>query len=215
MIDRATAPRLLAVALAVATAALAAGCGFLRRPEVHHYALEPITPAAPAAAVAGPPLGVDAVELPPGLDRREIVVRRADHRLDVRGTELWAASLETMVLHTLAFDLAGRLPAGMVVLPGQAQPAGGMWAIDVAFAELAAGPERQVVLDARWTLRAPGAADLGGRARIVEPLASLDSAEIAAGTSRALAALADRIVAELAGAAGGGAPSAPAVEPAA
>jgi uncharacterized lipoprotein YmbA len=195
-----TRRRPLAAAAALALLLLA-GCGFLRRPEIRHYAIEPIAPAAapaPPDVLAGPPLGVDAVELPPGLDRQGIVVRRADHRLEVRGTELWAASLETMVLHALALDLAARLPEGMVVLPGQAQPAGGMRSLDVVFAELAAGPERQVVLDARWVLRAPDQPDLAGRERLVEPLPSLDSAEIAAGTSRALADLSDRIVQSLA-----------------
>ena len=195
-----------AVALA---ALLLAGCGlFGGRKEIRHFAIEPLPPsgtpaAAPAApsvvaAPAGPPLGVDAVELPPGLDRQGIVVRRADHRLEVRGTDLWASSLETMVLHALAFDLAERLPEGMVILPGQAQPAGGMRSLDVVFAELAAGPEREFVLDARWTLRAAGEPDLVGHERIVQPLGSLDSDEIAAGTSRALADLSERIAAVLA-----------------
>jgi uncharacterized lipoprotein YmbA len=200
----ATLPRVAVVAL---LAALAAGCGGLfSRPEIHHYSLEVIAPAVPPAAAApGPPtavaplpVGISAIVLPPGLDRREVAVRRDDGRLDVRGTELWAAPLETLVLHTLAFDLAGRLPEGAVVLPGQTQPAGGLRSLDVAFEELAAGPERTFVLDARWTLRTPGAADLARRERIAAPLASLDSAEIAAATSRALAELADRLAAELA-----------------
>jgi len=199
--DRRTVPHAMAALLAVV---LLAGCGLMRRPEIHHYSLEVIAPAAPAAAapgppsaVAAPPVGLAAIVLPPGLDRQEVAVRRNDGRLDVRGTELWAAPLETLVLHTLAFDLAGRLPEGAVVLPGQTQPTGGLRSLDVAFEELAAGPEPVLVLDARWTLRTPGAADLARRERIAEPLASLDSAEIAAGTSRALAELADRLAPEL------------------
>jgi uncharacterized lipoprotein YmbA len=202
---RIAVPHALALLL---VAVLLAGCGLMRRPEIHHYSLEVIAPAAPAvpaatapgppSAVATPPVGLAAIVLPPGLDRQEVAVRRDDGRLDVRGTELWAAPLETLVLHTLAFDLAGRLPEGAVVLPGQTQPTGGLRSLDVAFEELAAGPEPVLVLDARWTLRTPGAADFARRERIAEPLASLDSAEIAAGTSRALAELADRLVPELA-----------------
>lgn len=195
------APVLPRVLLAAVLAAVLAGCGGLfSRSEIHHYSIPPIEPAAPAAtpgpagAGAGIPLGIDAIQLPPGLDRQEIAVRRDDRRLEVRGTELWAARLETMVLHTLAFDLARRLPEGAVVLPGQTQPPGPMRSLDVVFEELAAGPERVFVLDARWTLRTPDGPDLTRRERIAEPLRSLDSAEIAAGSSRALAALADRIV---------------------
>jgi uncharacterized lipoprotein YmbA len=200
--DRRTVPQAAVVLLAVV---LLAGCGLMRRPEIHHYSLEVIAPAAPVAVAPGPPaavaalpVGLAAIVLPPGLDRQEVAVRRDDGRLDVRGTELWAAPLETLVLHTLAFDLAGRLPEGAVVLPGQTQPMGGLRSLDVAFEELAAGPEPVLVLDARWTLRTPGAADLARRERIAEPLASLDSTEIAAGTSRALAELADRLAPELA-----------------
>lgn len=177
---------------------LAACGGLFGRSEIHHYSILPIDPSAPAASAAtGLPLGIDAIQLPPGLDRQEIAVRRDDRRLEVRGTELWAARLETMVLHTLAFDLAGRLPEGAVVLPGQTQPTGARRSLDVAFEELAAGPEPVFVLDARWTLRTPDAPDLTRRERIAEPLDSLDSTEIAAGSSRALAALADRIAAEI------------------
>jgi uncharacterized lipoprotein YmbA len=199
--DRRTVPQALAVLLA---AVLLAGCGLMRRPEIHHYSLEVIAPAAQAAALAPPspvaalPVGLAAIVLPPGLDRQEVAVRRDDGRLDVRGTELWAAPLGAMVLHALAFDLAARLPEGAVVLPGQARPAGAMRALDIAFEDLAAGPERVLALDARWTLRTPGAPDLTRREQIAAPLASLDSAEIAAGTSRALAELAERIAAELA-----------------
>ena len=178
------------------------GCGLMKRADVHNYALATMPPAAPPFALGGMPIGIGAVELPPGLDRREIVVRDADHRLDVRGTELWAAPLETMVLHTFAFDLADRLPEGMVVLPGQVQPAGGQRSIDLVFADLAAGPDAVLVLDVHWTVRSSpsGPAELAGHERLSEPLDSLDSASIAAGTSRALATLADRLVAAVAAA---------------
>ncbi|HEX2255059.1 MAG TPA: PqiC family protein [Thermoanaerobaculia bacterium] len=197
-------PPLAAIGLA---AVLLAGCGLFSRPEIEHYTLEAVPPAGPPAAVGGLPLGVAAVELPPGLDRQDIVVRGEEEgRLEVRGTELWAAPLGTMVLHTLAFDLAARLPEGMVVLPGQTRPAGGVRSLDVVFEELVAGPEPEVVLDARWTLLSAvaGEADLTGREQIREPVDSLDSADVAAGTSRALARLAERITAGLAGESTGG-----------
>ncbi len=189
--------------LAMLVVVMLVGCGgLLKRPEIRHYALTPVAAPATRVAVSGLPIGIGGIELPPGLDRQEVVVRTSDQRLDVRGHELWAAPLETVVLHRLAFDLAARLPEGIVVLPGQAQPAGGLRSLDLAFEDLAAGPQNELVLDLRWSLRAgvAGAVELAGHERIVEPLASLDSAEIAAGTSRALATLADRLAAALAGA---------------
>ena len=203
-----TRNRLAVAGLALALVA-AGGCGLMKRSEVRTYALAVAPPAAPApgslVTAAMPPVAIDTVELPPGLDRREIVVRTAGHQLDVRGTELWSAPLATLVLHTLALDLAERLPPGAVVLPGQLQPAGGQRSLELVFAELAAGPEPVLHLDVRWTLRETPAGPPGraGHERLAEPLGSLDSEAIAAGTSRALGALADRLAGELAGAPGG------------
>jgi uncharacterized lipoprotein YmbA len=171
---------------------LLAGCSLLSRSQVRIYTLEPLP--SHVANLRGVPIGIDSVELPPGLDRREIVVRQGDRELDVRMANLWQASLAPLVRHTLAFDLAGRLPDGMVVLPGAARPDGPVRSIDLAFQELAAGPDAKVVLDARWTLRQTGLADVTRRERIDIDIASLDSGNIASGISRALATLADRIV---------------------
>lgn len=190
----------------------AGGCGLMKRAEVHTYELSVAPGAAPASgpgaaatAWAPPalPVGIGTVKLPPGLDRRELVVRTAGHQLDVRGTELWSAPLETLVLHTLAFDLAQRLPPGAVVLPGQVQPAGGQRSLELVFVELAAGPEPVLLADVHWTLRAApaGPPERAGHERLSEPLDSLAGGAIAAGTSRALGRLADRLAAEVAAAA--------------
>ena len=172
-------------------ALLLSGCSFLKKTQSQFYSLEVIKPAAVTAprGAASVPIGIDGVELPPGLDRREIVARGADHRLELRGTNQWAAPLEDMVIHTLAFDLANRLPEGMVVLPGQAKPQA-MRPIYIVFEDLAAGQDNTFVLDARWTLDG-----VTRHERIPVQLASLETAEIVAGMSRALAELADRIAA--------------------
>jgi uncharacterized lipoprotein YmbA len=177
-----------------------AGCGLLKRADVSTYTLAVQPGTEHAVATGDLPVGIGTVELPPGVDRREIVVHVGDQRLEVRGTELWSAPFESLVLHTLAFGLAQRLPAGTVVLPGQVQPEGGQRSLDLVFAELAAGPEAVLVVDVHWTLRATAAGppERAGHERLEEPLGSLDSAAIAAGTSRALAALADRLAAAVA-----------------
>ena len=169
-----------------------AGCGFLSRSKSTFYSLDRIPPSAAVTGTRGTPVAIDAIELPPGFDRREVVLRKEGQQLDVRGNEQWSASLQAMVLHTLAFDLAARLPEGTVILPGQAIPPGATRSVSVVFEELAAGPEPRFVLDARWAV--------GGATRherIVVDLASLDSANIATGMSQALAQLADRMAAQL------------------
>ncbi|HLJ74547.1 MAG TPA: ABC-type transport auxiliary lipoprotein family protein, partial [Thermoanaerobaculia bacterium] len=105
----------------------------------------------------------------------------------VRSNELWSSTLSDQVLHTLAFDLADRLPAGMMILPGETKPAS-VHGLDIVFEQLAAGPDNKVTIDAR----------IGARTEHIEvPITSLDSANLASGTSQALAQLADRIVATM------------------
>ena len=174
---------------------LLTGCGFLSRgPKSEFYSLDTLPAEGARAAVAGTPIGVDGVELPPGLDRKDVALRGADHRLEVRGTHQWASPLEEMVIHTLAFDLANRLPEGMMILPGQAKPTGTMRSLYVTFEDLAAGPDGIFILDARWRLTAPGTPEVTRHERITVNAQSLESAAIAEAMSRAIATLADRIV---------------------
>ncbi|MCU1229483.1 MAG: hypothetical protein JWO97_2367 [Acidobacteria bacterium] len=174
----------------------APGCSFFSRSQSRFYSLDRIAPASVTAA-RGLPVAIEGVELPPGLDRREVVLRQADHQLQIRSAEQWSASLQPLVLHTLAFDLAARLPEGMVILPGAAKPLAPTRSIDVVLEELAAGPGNTVVLDGRWVLRENNRADVTHHERITIEVTSLDSANIATGMSQAVAALADRMAAEL------------------
>ena len=162
------------------------GCGFFSKsapPKL--YSLDRVAGA--TVATAGLPIGIDNVELPPGVDRRELVVRQPDNRLEVRANEQWSAPFRDLVLHTLAFDLAARLPVGMVIVPGEPRPATAR-AVSVSFEELAAHADRTVVLDARWIVQ-----NVAHHDRIVVNVPSLDAAAIAAGVSQALGGLADRM----------------------
>ena len=171
---------------------LATGCGFFSKSQSKFYSLEKIPPAS-VTNISGAPIAIDSIELPPGFDRRDIIVRKANQEIEVRGTNQWSASLEPLVLHTLAFDLANRLPAGMVILPGATKPVGPTRSISIVFEDLAAGPDAKVTLDARWTL-----AGVTQREQFEVTIDSLDSANIASGMSQAIATLADRMAAGLA-----------------
>jgi uncharacterized lipoprotein YmbA len=185
---------------ACALVLLLTSCGLLSKSKINVYKLDTIPSAAPVAAMLrAVPIAIDSLEIPPGFDRRDVVVRKADHQLDIRGTEQWSASMEPMVLHTLAFDLASRLPEGMVILPGQAKPLGPQRAIDVVIEEIAAGPENVAVLDTRWVVRENGRATTTHHERITIDLPALDSANVAMGFSRAIATLADRIAVHVGG----------------
>lgn len=190
MTVRRTIPILMTVLLAVL---LTTSCGVLKRPPNQFYSLETIDAGAKLPGNGPTPVGLDGIELPPGLDRRGLVLRGTDHRFEVRGTHQWASPLEEMVIHTLAFDLANRLPEGKVILPGQAKPQGAMRSLYVTFEDLAAGPDQIFVLDARWVLADPGRPELTRRERITVPMSSMESSQIVAAMSTALAQLADRI----------------------
>ena len=168
---------------------LTCGCGILKRVPNQFYTLDTI-PVETRVARTGAPVGLDTIELPPGIDRRGIVLSDKDNKLEVRGTHQWASPLEEMVLHTLAFDLANRLPDGLIVLPGQPRPSGAR-SLAVTFEDLAAGPENVFVLDARWTLgEGPTHHE-----RITVPLQSTETPAVVTGMSQALGMLADRIAA--------------------
>ncbi|HVG24058.1 MAG TPA: PqiC family protein [Thermoanaerobaculia bacterium] len=177
--------------VALVACLLASGCGLLKRTPNTFYALDTVAGAAARATIAGTPIGIDGVELPPGLDRREVTTRAEGNKLDVRGHHQWASPLEDMITHTLSFNLASRLPEGMVVLPGQAKP-GAMRSLYVTFEDLAPGPDNVFVLDARWTM-----GELVRHERITVPLQSAESAAVVAAMSQALGQLADRIAATL------------------
>ena len=177
---------------------LLTGCSFFGKSKSRFFALEPLA-GTPVTTVRGAPIAIDSLELPPGFDRREVVVRKANHELDIRNADQWSASLEPMVLHALAFDLASRLTEGMVILPGETKPLAPTRSVDVVVEEFAAGPESHVVLDARWILRETGKPDVTHHEQVTIDISSLDSANVAAGMSQALSTVADRIVAQLAG----------------
>lgn len=183
--------------LSIVVVILASGCGFFSRSQSRIYSLDRVAPAAAPAARSGLPVGLDGVELPPGFDRKEIVVRKTNQQLDVRSAEQWNASLEPLVLHTLAYDLASRLPLGMMILPGEPKPPSQVRTIDVAFEDFSAGPDAKITVDAHWIVKEPGRPDIAAHDRFTVSIPGLDSASVAAGTSQALGALADRIVASL------------------
>lgn len=176
---------------------LIGGCGFLKPQQKDYFTIDAIPPAGGRAEAAGAPVGIDTVQLPPAIERREVAVREESGQLDLRGRDLWGASLETLVMHALAFNLASRLPEGMVILPGQATPMSATRSIRLIAETFEAGPAEMVVLDARWILAGADGEGVTRHERIEVPIGSLESAEIANGMSLALAELADRIAAAL------------------
>ena len=126
-----------------------AGCA--SSPPTRFFALDPVSPGTAAAAGdTGTPVKVDAVHIPPALDRESMVRGESGNQLQISSQDRWAGDLGEMTRRVLTQDLAQRLPAGMVVAPESPAPAGARGlVIDVLTFQPQAG---EVVLDADWTL---------------------------------------------------------------
>ena len=119
-------------------------------PPTRFFALDPTSAAAPAAA-SGAPVKIDAVHIPPALDRNSMVRGESDNQLQISSEDRWAGDLGEMIRRVLTQDLAGRLPGDMVIAPDSPAPpnARGIVIDILTFQPQATG---EVVLDADWTL---------------------------------------------------------------
>jgi len=174
--------------------------GCASSPPVDYLDLEVVPPPSGSATpLAGAPLEVGRVTLPPELDRDELVRRTGAGRLEIVPSERWAAPLADLVRRTLAFDLAARLPPRQVVLPGEPRPPGPVRIVVVVLRQLATGGDG-ALLAGRWSI-VDGDAGTSLAVHDVE-LGPADGAAsgpgLAHATSVALGELADRISAELA-----------------
>jgi uncharacterized protein len=126
-----------------------AGCA--SSPPTRYFALDPVAAGAAAAASAtGTPVKVDAVHIPPALDRDSMVRGESNNQLQISSQDRWAGDLGEMIRRVLTQDLAQRLPSAMVVAPESPAPANARGlVIDILTFQPQAG---EVVLDADWTL---------------------------------------------------------------
>lgn len=180
-------------------AALLSGCA--SAPTVI-YTLDPAPPAsgAIAAAYAGPPVRVDAVHVPPAMDRPELVTTAGAERLQVHDLAHWAAPLGDLARRALAADLQARLPRGALIYPGSPKPqAARSLVVDLLTVAPAAGGA--TVADASWTLlpAVRGGPMRQRQVRLSTP-SSAGPGGLAADLSALMGQLADAIAADLAAA---------------
>jgi len=135
----------------IAVLALLTLAGCASSPPTRFFALDPVSPgSAAAAADTSAAVKVDAVHIPPALDRDSMVRGESDNQLQISSQDRWAGDLGEMIRRVLTQDLAQRLPSGMVVAPESPAPASARGlVIDILTFQPQAG---EVVLDADWTL---------------------------------------------------------------
>jgi uncharacterized lipoprotein YmbA len=120
------------------------------------YVLTPVATPSAATSAASPgvrTLAILPVLVPDYLDRREIVSRTADHRLQVSDSERWGEGLPSGLTRVLIVDLGKLLGKdGFVVTSGGDQPK-----VDadilLTFDAFERDPNGNAVLAARWMIR--------------------------------------------------------------
>jgi uncharacterized protein len=161
------------------------------------FTLEPVVPRSIANPYSGPPVRIDAVHIPPALDRIEILSEVAPGEFKVSDLDHWVAPLGQVARQTLTADLIARLPQGRVIFPHLTKPAG---AIGVSVDLLAFSADREgAKLHVSWVGTSDGSQpqSCGGTMMLQTTLPGAGSAATASALSTLLAQLADRIVAEL------------------
>jgi uncharacterized lipoprotein YmbA len=160
------------------------------------FTLYPVAPST-ASAYTGPPIRVDAVHLPPALDRIQLVSQVSPGELKISDLEYWSAPLSQEARQALSADLIARLPLGSVLYPHLMKPNGAL-GLSVDVLELTTGASG-ASLQASWIITATNPAPVAIRGAA---LLRLDQSRGgAAGTahdlSTLLGQLADRIVIDL------------------
>lgn len=170
-----------------------AGCG--TSPPTRFFTLDAI-PSATHREVRGAPVEVNAMHIPPTLDRQTIVRGESDNQLNIASNDRWGADFGELVRRVLTRDLQARLPEGMVLPPETPAPDNARGLVVEILSFQPAGPD--IVLDADWTLLAgaPARPVLQRSVHLTESAGSSTNQQVAA-MSRLLGQLADRIAEEI------------------
>ncbi|WNO53809.1 PqiC family protein [Stakelama saccharophila] len=177
-----------------------AACG--GSPATTMLTLDPVPPAAPATAYAGPPLRIPALHLPATLDRVEFVQQLSAGTVQIDDFTRWAAPPGLLARDTLIRDLTQRLPEGKVLPPDAAAvtPEVRLDATVLSFDATAGEAVLQVsyrLVDAAQGREPPR--------RLVElrtPVADMQPVAQARALSTLLGRFADRVAADIASGAG-------------
>jgi uncharacterized lipoprotein YmbA len=188
--------------LTLATLTLAACAS---SPPTHFFTLDAVAPGGPSSEARAPtPLKIDAVHIPPALDRTSMVRGLTGNQLEISSQDRWAGDLGETIRRVLSEDLASRLPPGAVIAPDAPPPANARGiVVDILFFQpRGAG---QVLLDADWTmLEGSQSHPVLSRSEHLEVTAAATAQGEAAAMSKLLGDLAGKMVAAIGTAGSGG-----------
>ena len=192
-----TSTRRPLIALALASALLAAGCLGGNAP-TRLYILAP----AEMAAVATPgalTVGLGPVGLAGYLDRPQIVTRPAADKIDIGEFDQWGEPLRDGISRVLAEDLARQMPSARIsIFPWRGlEPIRYQVVMDVTRFDGPAGGD--LALEARWRILDGAGKEIAVKAtRLSEPTGGAGYSATVSAMSRALAALSRDIARALA-----------------
>src|ERR1700728_4150440 len=165
-------------------------------PPTRFYILNEIARATPSPVAAAPnqiPVRVQAIAMAPELDRPELVTRSGPNRVQVAGSDRWAAPLVDQLRRVLSNDLSARLPPGLVADPNEPSTNDPRRLLSIAIDEFYGDDSCAVSLRASWSLTTAHAASQHGTEQIQVPASAPCTGEIPAAMSRAIGVLADRL----------------------
>lgn len=175
-------------------AVLVAGC---RSAPTRLFTLYGVAPVTGRNAYAGPAVRIDAVHVPPALDRIEVVGDIAPGEQSISDLDHWSAPLGQVARQALAADLVARLPEGQVIFPHLRKPAGAL-GISVDVLDISSD-SRGTSMQASWSVTQAGAPvrSAGATLTLRTELPSHGAMATAQALSALLGQLADRIAADL------------------
>ena len=178
------------LAVAIAAAAIAAGCG--TSPPSRFYTLS--ATAAPATTPSTLFVAVGPVTVPAVVDRPEFVVSTGPNELRLDEFNRWASPLQDNLSRAVAENLVAILGTPRVILFPQALASDPDYRVAIEVRTFDSVPGKSAALDAVWTIRrAKDGKTQTGRTSARETVADASYEALAAGHSRAVARLSQEI----------------------
>ncbi len=165
-------------------------------PDTQYYMLDSIKPAGQPMQVAKAPSMVIQVDIPPYLDRSDMVYRQSDNHLHIDEYHQWGGHLRDNIASTLAQNLDGRLTSANISVAPAMHMSDKTLVLYIRIRAFERMPDGHVHLSAYWQLLSHGEAVYSSGEELTgeKTLTDQDYDGMAADMSMLLAQLSDHIV---------------------
>lgn len=123
-----------------------------------------------------PAVEIAALEIPPYLDRKQIVIRYSENRLHFSEQNRWGGKLRKNLSRVLVKNLSHLLQSSRIAAIPHSLPINPQYQLEVSLLQFERNPDGRIVLSAQWRLInskdmrliASGAEDLESEARVTD-----------------------------------------------